>query len=651
MDLQKLIRERSQLRRIFNRHTATEEKFTNVAIEFLEAKFKAILSLDHKIQEILLQDVNYDEETVTKEFDDCQEIEKKWLEINFNRPGLNKQECTQIQFHIPKMDMRKFDDNPKSWIPFWTQYEKIHLDARIQNEEKFTYLLSCMAEHSKARTLVESYPPTKNNYEKVIDTLKKRFARDEVLIEIYVREILDVVLSKNNLDIVDIFDKISVNLQILESLGIGRDKYECILLPLIESSLPDDILVQWAKIPTQKGSKLQQLMTFLENEVEAQGRCDLAKFSFDNSVPKQVIPTTSCFTTKQENNVIKEKEGKVIICFFCDKGHNTLECNKADKLSLDEKKNAIKKKGGCYICLKKGHLAKYCKAFIRCMCCSKRHLVILCPTLHEQPKTCEQNSTEKHCDNNKEVYNNLSSNNITTLLQTLVVKVSTDKQEKKVRILLDSGSQRTYVKRELADDLGLQAIGTENLSHSLFSGVKKPAKKHRVFEFKVSSLDNKFHTTMTALEQDVVCGSLPKVHNPKLINNLRRQQIWLTDAEEDIKDISILIGSDQLGLIIKENFIRLDENLVAIPTKLGWTLQGPIQGDFSASVRGISRNKMVFQHSKEVFSTSCSLVGRVVRATDRANKRHVSKNITQNISGKEWQSYRYHNQVGKHDNY
>ncbi|XP_013173821.1 PREDICTED: uncharacterized protein LOC106122420 [Papilio xuthus] len=248
------------------------------------------------------------------------------------------------------------------------------------------------------------------------------------------------------------------------------------------------------------------------------------------------------------------------------------------------------------------------------MYCSKRHVVMLCPKLHAQPKICEQNTTEKHCENNKEVNNSFISNDITTLLQTLVVKVSNGKQEKKIRILLDSGSQRTYIKRELAEDLGLQVTGNENLSHSLFSGVKKPAKMHKVFKFRVSSLDDKFHTTMTALEQDVLCGSLPKVQDPKLIENLRRHQIWLTDAAESIKDISILIGSDQLGCIIKENFIRLDDNLVAIPTKLGWTLQGPVQGSKLERVR--RRNKLL-QYPMEVFSSSSSLVGRVVGANDK----------------------------------
>ncbi|KPJ04867.1 hypothetical protein RR46_01805 [Papilio xuthus] len=126
MDLKKLTRERCQFRRIFNRHAA-KEKFTDADIEFLETKFKAIISLDQRIQEILLEDVNYDEETITNEFNDCQEIEKRWLEIKCNGAGSSKQGCTQIPLNLPKIEMRKFDDNPKSWIAFWTQYEKIHL--------------------------------------------------------------------------------------------------------------------------------------------------------------------------------------------------------------------------------------------------------------------------------------------------------------------------------------------------------------------------------------------------------------------------------------------------------------------------------------------------------------------------------------------
>lgn len=151
------------------------------------------------------------------------------------------------KFRLPKLELKKFDGDVRNWILFWGKFKKIHEDNDIDLEDKFQYLLQSMELGSAARELVESFPPSGNNYEKAINQLKNRFARDEILIEVYVRELLSLVLNqamknKSGMTLSTLFDKLETQLRALESLGVTSDKYAAMLYPLAESALPEDVL-------------------------------------------------------------------------------------------------------------------------------------------------------------------------------------------------------------------------------------------------------------------------------------------------------------------------------------------------------------------------------------------------------------------------
>ncbi|XP_059049504.1 uncharacterized protein LOC131844595 [Achroia grisella] len=470
MDLLKLTREREQIRRVFSRHETTA--VNTVDLEFLSEKMDKLSSLDKAIQNEMLNAEGFEETKYQNECDICDNYRKRWYQLKNrlnNQDGEDTTKTNRSNLKLPKLELVQFDDNPKSWLGFWSQFKKIHEDANIDSETKFQYLIQAMKNNSKAKSFVESYPPTKENYNIAVKTLKDRFAKEDILIEIYVRELLLLVSTKNSVSIDCLYDKIVANLQILESLGISKDKYECILLPMIESALPENLLLAWGRVPNKVGeSRLSNLLHYLKTEVEAESRVIIAKTFFNDS--SEVVPTAGCLVAVSKQAKEKSEE-------------------------------------------------RY-------------------PAKEGQNK------------------------------------------EKAVRALLDSGSQRTYVRSRLAEELDLQVTKRETLSHSLFGGTKKATRTHRVFNFQVSNLDNTYTTRMTGLEEDVLCGYLPKVEDTGLIDKLKNLHIYLTDADRDVatlRDIDILIGSDYLGCILDNNLVHVTDNLVAIKTKLGWTLQGPLQ--------------------------------------------------------------------------
>ncbi|XP_045463499.1 uncharacterized protein LOC123673102 isoform X2 [Harmonia axyridis] len=192
-------------------------------------------------------------------------------------------------FNLPKLEIKKFDGNVKHWINFWGQFRKIDENSDLPDEDKFQYLIQSTEENLPARNLVESFPPSANNYKIAVDQLKTRFARDEVLIQVYVRELLSLVLSqhispeKSGMALSNLYNKLETQLRALETLGVTSDKYATMLLPLVESAIRHELLKVWERNRLTNDNfvnELQGLLKFLKAEVEADERIKLAQTSF-----------------------------------------------------------------------------------------------------------------------------------------------------------------------------------------------------------------------------------------------------------------------------------------------------------------------------------------------------------------------------------
>ncbi|GFW48160.1 uncharacterized protein TNCV_1614211 [Trichonephila clavipes] len=77
-----------------------------------------------------------------------------------------------------------------------------------------------------------------------------RFGQEDVLIQVYVRELLKLVLQNaevNKVNLSSLYDKIEAQLRALESFGVTKEKYAAMLFPLVESCLPSEILRAWER--------------------------------------------------------------------------------------------------------------------------------------------------------------------------------------------------------------------------------------------------------------------------------------------------------------------------------------------------------------------------------------------------------------------
>jgi DNA polymerase I-like protein with 3'-5' exonuclease and polymerase domains len=63
------------------------------------------------------------------------------------------------RFRLPTLEFKKFGGDIKDWLTFWRQFKKINEDPKMDDADKFQYLLQATAPKTRVREVVEIFPP------------------------------------------------------------------------------------------------------------------------------------------------------------------------------------------------------------------------------------------------------------------------------------------------------------------------------------------------------------------------------------------------------------------------------------------------------------------------------------------------------------
>ncbi|GFS54439.1 putative RNA-directed DNA polymerase from transposon X-element [Trichonephila clavipes] len=528
-------------------------------------------------------------DTYQEEFSKAEEYQDKFcqifsiLEASQEQNILVSKENNSVQkrkFKLPKLELRKFSGEPKDYLAFWSQFEKIHKDATIA-EDKFQYLLQCLVPDSKAARLVSSFPPTKNNYLKAITQLKERFGRDELLVQIYVRDFLSIVMKnaagRIKVDLSELYDLLESKLMALESLGRTKEKFAEFLEPLVESCLPENVHRAWERSrsvedssPQDSARSLDKLLCFLRNEVQSEEMIKLARTGLGASRvshPRSHPDEVDCSTAAALVNFQDNSGRRNFRCIFCDKPHNSSECFSARKLPLEEKRKLLVQKHACFRCLKTGHVSRSCKYKVKCLSCDKNHYTIMCAD-KESAKSNDENTVIS-----SSVLSNQSVNE-TVYLQTLVLRIEHNGKELKVRTILDSGSQKSYISERVIKVLQLRPKSKQTVVHGLFGGRETSPHSHLVFDVYLKNFEDTYAHSIEVLSQKKICEFVPKIVDIHTLQELKEKNITLSDLEAKEHDIELLLGADVIGNILTDNSLKLSSGVTVVQTKFGYTVIG-----------------------------------------------------------------------------
>jgi len=154
----------------------------------------------------------------------------------------------------------------------------------MSDAQKVQLLAQSTNPNTEPRDVVSCYTVT-NSYAEALAHLKDLYGRENVLIKVYVRELLLLALDTSfgkTMVFRKLVTSITAQVKNLEMLGVAADKFAQILYPIIEACLPREVLTAWQHSPDY-ADELEQLTKFLKDEVNHETVRNLAHFNSPQS--------------------------------------------------------------------------------------------------------------------------------------------------------------------------------------------------------------------------------------------------------------------------------------------------------------------------------------------------------------------------------
>ena len=487
---------------------------------------------------------------------------------------------------LPKLSLPHFNGDVTKWTTFWDSFESaIHNNVELTDVDKFNYLRSLL--DRSARDAISGLTLSSANYKEAIDVLKKRFGNKQSIISKRMELLLAVeaVSSDQNLKALRrLYDATESHIRSLKSLGVNSASYGALLSSVLLSKLPPDVRLILSRKFASADLDMDALLVAFEEELAARERASDSAHSqprrhHDRSQP---TPTSALLTSS-------------MTCCFCQQQHPSVDCT--SMTSVVERKQFLRANGRCFNCLRKGHVGRNCRSSGKCQCCRGRHHTSICEiratsgasTTPRQPNPAKPaEPTTSTLDPDAPAYTPTVANNAlcvdskkTVLLQTarcVVYNPSNPTTALEVRLLFDTGSQKSYITEHARSLLSLQPSGEQQLSIATFGSCHEQMKVCPIVNVGIQLKDSP-PVSLNLYVVPTICE--PVVGQPIsacIERNPKFKELPLADCSDGSMplNVDILIGSDNYWDLVTGGICRGEGGLAAIHTKLGWVLSGPV---------------------------------------------------------------------------
>ena len=492
---------------------------------------------------------------------------------------------------LPKLTPRKFNGNLTKWETFWSSFESsIHLNTTLTAVDKFNYLNSLL--EGPALAAVAGLKLTTANYAEAIDTLKKRFGNKQQIISRHMDTLLELesVTSSNNTKALRrLYDQIEFQVRSLKSLEVPLDSYGNLLSSLFMSRLPQELRLIVSREVGEAEWRIDEIMNIVEREISAQERAFLPS----NGQPRVLgLPTATALMTG-------DGQPK---CSYCRQGHSSVSCSIVTDVA--QRKHILKKAGRCFVCLKRHHLSRNCRSPVNCTRCNGRHHTSICkqgqvntpspgssspgnqgllhPQNHETSHPLNQGplsspkpptTTQLYC----------VSTSVPVFLQTAkayVYKPNEPGHGITIRLMLDGGSQRSYITQRAKQALGLEPERIEEVQIKTFGSDSTTLQTVEMTRVAIAlKTGNPVHVLFSTVP--LICEPLscqPIAYTKEKYRHLAELDLADFSRVGDELQIDALIGSDHYWQLVTGTVIQAESGPTAIQTHLGWVLSGPVCG-------------------------------------------------------------------------
>ena len=477
---------------------------------------------------------------------------------------------------LPKMELKTFDGNVRRWHEFWECFEHdVHNNDSLPDHQKLQYLKNCLK--GAAFVTISDLDMKGDHYPAAVRLLKERYGHKNVLRKSHFDGLESLPAITHSYDLEKLkrfYDELECHVKALAAIDVRPEEYTTTMIPKIISKLPVNIRIKLTEGQEENEDlKVQELLEGLRKSIKVMEKYGVQMKAqsehgrqFERKPHKMTVPSPSrpVMSSGATLTSIERKEK----CEFCLGQHQAAACKKYQ--TVKEREMVVKKYNRCFGCLKQGHMLRQCKNAKVCKKCGKeKHHWTLCRATNEPTGVINQAL--------------LMGPTAAIAYQAVIAKVQPANGGKKVtcRVLLDSGSARSFITEKLARRLESKPIGGKQCQR--FEGINETiqdleTESHMV---KLTSLDGKYSNDMEVktLPAITTIGNPAPLKLKQLYSHLK--DLYFTDVtKKKLLEVDMLLGSEHLAEI-QTGCIKNGKRgePTAVLTRLGWTLMGStVQG-------------------------------------------------------------------------
>ena len=378
-----------------------------------------------------------------------------------------------------------------------------------------------------------------------------------------------------------LYDLVESNVRSVKALGVNSESYGALLSSVLVTKLPNELRLIVSRQAGEDEWNLDAILAAVETELRAR-ECTLT-CGGKSRRPREQATTAALVTTAQS-------------CCCCHQAHSSNTCQTVTDVS--SRRQLLRLAGRCFLRLRRGHLARDCRFGNKCYNCKGRHHASLCTTKTGQPAPVESErlsssrpaplnpeapayAPPNQTDTSTETSGTLwTFSNNEVLLQTAEVSLFNPNSPEdcvKALVVLDTGSQRSYLTDRMKNLLSLTPTGTQKLSIVTFGAVQQTQSKHDYVKvgIKLRSGEKMYLSMFTV---PTICEPIhgqPVVHYQELYPHLNGLDLADNTEATSPREIDMLVGSDFYWDLITGHIRRGSTGPVAIHTRVGWVLSGP----------------------------------------------------------------------------
>ena len=263
-----------------------------------------------------------------------------------------------------------------------------------------------------------------------------------------------------------VYDKVSIHVRGLESLGVTAEQYGSMLIPVVMSKLPTEIRVQIARLTSSEVWSIREMLELIRKEVEAREASEHVKLNNEKKTAQSYPSNTNRNLSSKPSTASalflrsSNRPTEIRSCVYCKNSHSSA-CDKVT--DVNERKNILRRDRRCFLCLQTNHRIKECRNNRSCRKCSGRHHQSLCVRPSQENNETIAPIVKNNTSHPEQPIEEMEQTTPTTsvvhsqtkqkvLLQTArTVAYGNDKTRTvPVRVLFDSCSQRTFINQSVA---------------------------------------------------------------------------------------------------------------------------------------------------------------------------------------------------------